>query len=279
MASLGYAEMAPHEVCRQLSELGYGGVEWTLAHFNPRTKSRKELADLVRVTREHGLEISDVAVQQDVVCPDERVRQDRIDLILECIDAAAETGVRNLNVFTGPCTWVDTAPKIGRDIKEGEAWRLVYDAFDRLVKAASERRVCLAVEGVFGMLCHDYYTTRVLIDHYDSAYLGVNFDPSHDVLYEHFDTGWIAAQWGRRIKNVHLKDAAGIPVMGKYLFPQLGEGRVDWKGFLAALDEIGYDGFLSVEFESFTWYETVLRRDPREAARLSLETFAKLAGG
>ena len=38
-----------------------------------------------------------------------------------------------------------------------------------------------------------------------------------------------------------------------------------------SLCEIGYDGFLSVEFESFAYHERVLKGNTREAARISLE--------
>ena len=37
------------------------------------------------------------------------------------------------------------------------------------------------------------------------------------------------------------------------LFPVLGEGFVDWKSFIAAVEEIGYEGVMSVEFESFKY--------------------------
>mgnify|MGYP000197389293 CR=1 FL=1 len=33
----------------------------------------------------------------------------------------------------------------------------------------------------------------------------------------------------------------------------------------------GYDGFLSIEFESFNYYRTILRSDPVEAAKLSMK--------
>ena len=148
---------------------------------------------------------------------------------------------------------------------------MVFDAFDRIVKALENSKVHGAVEGVWGHLCSDYYTTRLLIDHFGSDYLGVNFDPSHDVLKGNFDTGWIVRQWGKKtIKHVHLKDAIGVQKQGLFLFPFLGEGRVDWNGMFAALREIGYDGYLSVEFESFAYHDKVFNGDTHEAARRSM---------
>jgi len=276
MASLGYARMEPEEVCQSLAKLGYDGVEWTMNHFNPRTKTEKELKNLVRITKENGLEVSEVVVQQDVICLDEKEREDRINLVIECIQAAAKTGVSILNLFTGPAPWNPFAPRVGKEITEGKAWQMVYNAYDQFVKEAEENKVNLAVEGVWGMLCHDYYTTKLLIEHYDSEYLGVNLDPSHDTLYGNYDIGWIVKQWGDKIKHIHLKDAVGIPEMGKFIFPLLGEGNVDWKEFFTALDEINYQGFMSVEFESFTYYEKILKGDINKAAEISMEQVKEL---
>ena len=279
LASLGYSEMPVADVCASLKSIGYDGVEWTSAHFNPRTMSARELADVVAVTKEHGLETSEVVVQRDFVCLDDSARRDRVEVVLETIEAASQAGVATLNLFTGPAPWEDAAPKVGADISEGAAWEMVLEAFARFVAAAEKRDVDLAVEGVFGMLCHDYYTTRLLIDHFDSPRLGVNFDPSHDILYGNLDSAWIARQWGDRIKHMHLKDAAGVPAMGKLLFPLLGEGLVPWKDLFAAVDDIGYTGFMSVEFESFTYYRTVLESDVEAAARISMEQLRKLIPG
>jgi len=277
LASLGYAEMAPRDVVASLAGLGYEAVEWTLHHFNPRTHSAAELRDLVAITREGGLEISEVVVQQDLVCLDEAQRRDRIALCLECIEAAAACGVSTLNFFTGPAPWDPAAPIVGRQISMGAAWDQVFDAYDRIVPLAEDRQIKIAVEGVWGMLCHDFYTTLRLIEHYDSDYLGVNLDPSHDILVGNLDSGWIARQWGLgRIHHVHLKDAVGVPRAEEFLFPMLGEGMVPWGGFFGALEEMGYAGYCSVEFESFAYHDRVLGGDTEEAARLSFQQVQRL---
>ena len=276
MASLGYARMKPGEVCQSLSKLGYKGVEWTLAHFNPQTRTEKELKDIVRITTENSLETSEVVVQQDYVCTDENIRKDRIALTKECINVFSNLGINTINLFTGPAFWQPDSPKIGKDITEGQAWDMVLSAYDEILPLAEERQMNLAVEGVVMMLCHDYYTTRCLIDHYNSHCLGVNFDPSHDVLSGNLDVGWIIRQWGDKIKHIHLKDTVGIPEEGKFIFPLLGEGNVNWKEFFKALNEIDYQGYMSVEFESFNYYHQVLHNNPETAAKISIEQVKQL---
>ena len=46
MASLGFSRMEPKDVVSTLKSLGYGGVEWTLAQFSPRSTSRDQRREL-----------------------------------------------------------------------------------------------------------------------------------------------------------------------------------------------------------------------------------------
>jgi sugar phosphate isomerase/epimerase len=280
MASLRFGSWEAADVARCLTGLGYRGIEWTMAHFDPRTHSDDQIPAMVEATKDAGAEVSEVVVQLDFVTFDEDVRADRVAHVAECIDAAARHGIGTLNLFSGPAPWDPNAPKLGKDISEGQAWDLVFKAFDELVPAAEEKGVKLAVEAVFGMTVRDYYTTIPLVQRYESPQLGLNFDPSHYELYGN-DVPWAIRQWGDRIFHVHLKDCVGVPggLPGEtFTFPLLGEGRVDWSGVFAALDDIGYEGYLSVEFEAFSYYRTVLKGDPAKAAELSMEQCLALLG-
>ncbi len=272
LASLGFGAMPAAEVVDHLSELGYAGVEWTLAHFNPRVHDAAALRHVVEVTHSANMVPTELVVQQDYVHTDDALREDRVALTLECIEACAEHGITTVNLFTGPAPWDRNAPVVGRDISEGAAWDMVWDAFGRIVPALQQHNVKGAVEGVWGHLCNDYYTTLPLIEGFDTPLLGVNFDPSHDVLKGNWDMDWIVRQWGAdRIMHIHLKDAVGIPEEGKFLFPFIGEGNVDWKAMFDALRDIGWDGYCSVEFESFTYHNKVLKGDTVEAARRCMQ--------
>ncbi len=277
MASLGFASWQPERILESLSNLGYDGVEWTLSHFNPRTKSQEELRKLVELTKSYGLEVSEVVVQQDVVNLNEKIRRDRIELVKECIEVVSEVGVNIINLFSGPAPWDPKAPRVPEDIFEGKVWEQVLGAHEEFVKSAEKHKVYLAIEAVWGHLCHDYYTTNELISSFDSEFLGINMDPSPYCLYGN-DISWVIKKWGKRIKHVHLKDVAGKPgIHGKdFIFPLLGEGIVDWKAFFKALDEIEYKGFFSVEFESFNYYRNVLKNDPVKAAEISMAQIKEL---
>ncbi|MDR0554494.1 MAG: TIM barrel protein, partial [Treponema sp.] len=50
-------------------------------------------------------------------------------------------------------------------------------------------------------------------------------------------------EFGKKVFNVHLKDH-----IGKQSVP-IGEGEIDLRGIVKALDETGYEGALAIEIE------------------------------
>ena len=283
LAALDFADRPAKEVADALATLGYEAVSWPFARIDPSRQTDADRRDLLSAMHAAGLAVSEWIVQLDFVHPDPAVRRERIDLAAAAIagvaelDLGAQSIAAPVNLFTGPAPWDPGAPRLGRDVTEGQAWDMVRVAFDTLVPVAEESGVGLAVEGVFGHLVHDYYTTLELLRHYDSPALGINLDPSHGVLVGN-DIPWVVRQLGSRIRHVHLKDAVGRPGMfgETFVFPLLGEGVVPWADTFSALDEVGYDGYLTVEFESWDYYRQVLHADPVEAARISLEILGRL---
>lgn len=235
------------EAMETLAKLGYSSVE---VPWHPDA-GMEELQNNVNWASDNDLTLSEVVLQLDYVKPDETLRQKQIEDTLRAVEACGAAGISTINLFTGPVPWGPSPLKVGKDISAGDAWGMLFRAFDRIVPAAEQARVNLAVENVWGHLCHDFFTCRHLITHYNSPWLGVNFDPSHDVLSGNTDMRFLINSWGKdTIKHIHLKDAAGIMEGGKFVFPLLGEGLVNWNGLKAGLDEIGYDGTLSMECES-----------------------------
>ncbi len=280
MPAGSYFKHSVDEICYSLKKIGYDSIEWHTAFLCPEKKSCSELEEIIRKTHEHGLEISEVVVQQDLVVPDREEREKNIGYSELCIKVLSSLGIDKFNIFTGPVPWGKTPVLIGRDISEGKAWDMVFRAIDRLLPLAEASHAYLTLENVWGMLSHDFYSARFLIDKYNSPHLCVNFDPSHDILAGNTDIGWIIKQWGNeRIKHIHLKDAAGIQTDGKFVFPLLGEGYVNWNSFFESLKEIGYQGYLSVEFESFRYLKGILNNDMEEAARISYELLKKIIPG
>jgi sugar phosphate isomerase/epimerase len=261
------------ESIRVLSKEGFDGVEWMLGyHFN----SPEELERLVEKTRKCSLEVSNIMCWQDLLTEDESARNAKVKSLEEFISCAGMLSIPVLNVFTGPITWSTNCLKVGRDISEGRAWSVVFDAFSRIVESAERNNVIVTVEAVFGMLVHDYYTMREFLGYFESNNLGVTLDPSHLTLYGN-DPAWAASRLSHRIKHVHVKDAVGkAGTLGEdFVFPFLGEGGVDWLAFFSALKNVNYRGYLSLEFENDTYLKNVCDGDWRVAVTESKSRLMK----
>lgn len=267
---LDYRTMDSVDVIESLRRLGYEGIEWTTDHFHP-DKSLSELRELVDRTRDAGMEVSQIMAHDDLISLDEKKRKGKIDFIVRVIEAAGACGLPAVSVLTGPSIWEPGHVRIGEDMGETEAWAQAIEAFETFIKTAETAGIAITSEAVYGMLAHDLYTHKYLVSKVDRPAHKINFDPSHHILHGIEDMRWLIQEWGDRIAHVHIKDAIGVPALNKFVFPLLGEGRVNWKEFFAALDQIGYEGFCSLEFESFRFYRQILKNDPEAAARILME--------
>jgi inosose dehydratase len=79
--------------------------------------------------------------------------------------------------------------------------------------------------------------------------VGLLFDIAH---YQQGGGDPVAAirRYGKAIKVVHLKDVRPIDAAPGYQWVELGRGRVDVKGCVAALKEVGFEGWAIVELDT-----------------------------
>jgi len=279
VANLEMGNMKTREALRALADIGYDAVEYSLADLNPERMTLQQMRNLVKKTEAQGLIISEWMVQREFVHLDESIRRKELALTLDCIKAASDLGIGTINCYTGPAPFMGLgSPYLHKEISEEDGWQMVLDACDKIVPLAEKCNIRIAVEAVYGMVCREYYTLQELLRHYASDYLGVNYDPSHMELHYN-SVGWTIRQLGGRIFHVHVKDVAGVPgyQMGNtFIFPLLGEGRVDWPDFFAGMDDIKYEGCFSLECESFDYYKRTLRKDFKTVAEIYFRDFKSL---
>jgi len=81
--------------------------------------------------------------------------------------------------------------------------------------------------------------------------VGVNFDPANMILYGMGDPVEAFRKLGRRVSQVHVKDALPADRAGQWGREVLvGEGAVDWKPFLAAVHDADPELDLVIEREA-----------------------------
>ncbi len=171
-----------------------------------------------------------------------------------------------LNGFTGSSIWpllYSFPPVSAASIEAGyqdfaERWRPILDL-------CSEQSVGFALEVHPTEIAFDLGSTRRAIAAVGNhPAFGFNFDPSH-FGYQGVDYLGFLREFRERIFHVHMKDvwwsdrptAIGVfgghsefGAPGRYWdFRSLGRGRIDFEAILRILNEIGYEGPLSVEWE------------------------------
>ncbi|MCY0149657.1 sugar phosphate isomerase/epimerase [Hoeflea sp. G2-23] len=278
LACVDYENWPADKVAATLASQGYNAVEWSLAHFDPRRMSAAELAGVITMSRDKGLEVSAVTVQQDLVCLDAEVLDERIALSIDAAAAAVQSGVKVVNVLTGPNRWEDGHVDVGAKLAEGKAWGIMLDAYERMLDGFAEVGAEAALEPCWGGLAHDFHSTGVLLRRFGThPAFAINFDPSHFALVRD-DINWVIRELAPYIRHVHIKDVAGTPGHEgrEFIFPLIGEGRVNWSEMFNALDAVGYRGFMSVEFEAYRYYSAILKNDPGKASEISMQQLRAL---
>jgi sugar phosphate isomerase/epimerase len=179
--------------------------------------------------------------------------------------AAAALGVEVVTGFTGSPTWhmlYSFPPNDFEEIERGyqefaERWGPIVDTYE-------SEGVKFALEVHPTEIAYDFVTTRKTLEAIgDRAAFGINFDPSH-LEHQFLDSAAFVTEFGDRIHHVHVKDSkrrldGRSSILGGHLnfgepgrgwdFVSPGHGDVDFEELFRALNRIGYDGPLSIEWE------------------------------
>jgi sugar phosphate isomerase/epimerase len=196
----------------------------------------------------------------------EGVRQRAAREMIDTARAAARLGVNVVNGFTGSSIWpllYSFPPVPAAMIEEGFAdfalrWMPILDEFQKVgVRFALEVH---PTEIAFDIASAE----RALAAVNDHPAFGFNYDPSH-LGYQNVDYVAFLRKFADRIFHVHMKDVfwsarpteagvfGGHTAFGdprrSWEFRSMGRGCIDFEAVIRALNEIGYEGPLSVEWE------------------------------
>ena len=287
LASGQFGDLTLEELATLCEKMGYDGIELaTHAHFDVQkalhdesyipmvwdTLKRHNLTCVAISAHLTGQCVGDVWDERlDNFAPSslagkpEEIREWAIQEMKDTARAARKFGVDVVNGFTGSPIWARwySYPQTSEEmIEEGfqkikRLWSPIFDVFD-------ENNVKFALEVHPTEIAFDYYTTERLLKTFDyRKTLGLNFDPSH-LVWQGVNEVVFVREFADRIYHVHMKDVkmlrderAGI--LGSFVpfgdghrkwnFVSVGHGDVDFDGIIRELNQAGYSGPLSVEWE------------------------------
>jgi sugar phosphate isomerase/epimerase len=196
----------------------------------------------------------------------EGVRQRAAEEMIATGQAAAALGLEIVNGFTGSSIWhsLYAFPPTSQDY-----WQAGFDDFARRWTPILDAYAALGVR--FGLEVHpaeiafDIASAERALEAVNGhPAFGFNYDPSH-LGYQGVDYIAFIRRFADRIFHVHIKDAwwgrgdGSIGVFGGHAtfgdprrywdFRSIGRGDVDFEEVIVALNDVGYGGPLSVEWE------------------------------
>ena len=199
--------------------------------------------------------------------------------------AAQKLGVDVVNGFTGSSVWhlLYSFPPVSPAMID-EGFNLLAERFNPILDVFAECGVKFALEVHPTEIAFDLYTAQRALEalgHREE--FGFNFDPSH-LIWQGVDPVEFLRAFPDRIYHVHMKDAIvtldgrtgilashlnfGDPRRG-WDFRSLGRGGINFEEIIRALNDAGYQGPLSVE-----WEDSGMDRD--HGAKEALEFVRKI---
>jgi sugar phosphate isomerase/epimerase len=195
----------------------------------------------------------------------EGVRQRAAEDVKNTARAAAEFGVEIVNGFTGSTIWKYLAmfPPVPPEMIEAgykdfaDRWNPILDVFD-------EVGVKFALEVHPSEIAFDFWSAKRTLEAIGSRQaFGFNFDPSH-LYWQMVSPEAFIHEFGERIYHMHVKESvrqldgrngilSSLLPFGDHRrgwdFVSPGRGGVPFERVFRALNDVGYDGPLSVEWE------------------------------
>jgi hexulose-6-phosphate isomerase len=210
---------------------GYEGIEVNAGALKNVSNSER----LGELSRKAGVPIHSVVFGgwgTPFSSPDEKVIKRGLDSMEATLKNAKACGIDA--VLLVPAI-------VNETVSYGQAWERSQKHIRKLLPLAKELKVTIAVENVWNKFLLSPLEFARYVDQFDHPYLKAYFDVGNVILFG-YAQDWIRTL-GKRIVKIHLKDFK----RGGYQWKNLREGDVNWKQVRLALDEIGYNGYLTPE--------------------------------
>ncbi len=284
-----WADLDIETMCRKAKEFGYDGLElctWG-DHMEVNKADQKYCDERKALLAKYDLKLFAISTHLvgQCVCDriDERhkgilpayiwgdgdpegVRQRAAQEVIETGKVAKRLGLDTVIGFTGSPIWhllYSFPPTPDKMIDAGfkefaERWTPILDEFKKT-------GVRFALEVHPTEIAFDIASTQRALEALDNhPAFGFNYDPSH-LAYQGVDYVKFIYDFADRIFHVHMKDVywsdtpkdagvfGGHTAFGDrrrcWDFRSIGRGNVDFESVIRALNDIGYNGPLSIEWE------------------------------
>ena len=241
-----FQEYTPVGTVESLADVGYDGVELLFggSHLHPDDTDEDDVAAVENALADTGLEISNcnafMVSEENFQHPsyveaDPEYRQQRVEYTRGALELADAFDAKYISV------------QPGGPIPDGKSREWAMETFAESLRAvvptAEDLGVDVLVEPEPDLLIETTDHFLDCLDRIDSEAVGCNFDAGH-LFCVGEDPAEAVETLSEYTEHYHVED---IPEDRTHEHTQLGDGAMDIDGFLQAVEDSGYDGFVTVE--------------------------------
>ncbi|GHU61959.1 AP endonuclease [Bacteroidia bacterium] len=288
LCTLQWGDLPLETVCKKAKSFGYDGLELGIpSHLDVRNTDPAYYQGIIDLLKKYDLSLhaisvhligqavcDNIDVRHKEILPDyiwgdgepEGVRKRAAEYLIQTARAAKALGIKTVNGFTGSSIWhllYSFPPVSAQMIEDGYAdfakrFKPILDEYQRL-------GIYYALEVHPSEIAFDTFSARRALDALDNhPAFGFNYDPSH-LGYQGVDYVDFIYEFSDRIFHVHMKDVywsdtpKQVGIFGGHVtfgdprrywnFRSLGRGKINFEEIIRALNSVGYNGPLSVEWE------------------------------
>lgn len=262
------------EAITTIARIGYSGLEimCDAPHAYPPDVTEEYIDEIRGVLQENGLEVANLnafmmtaarlrrgedGIPEVPRSPDDfwlpsyiqsepTGRRQRIEHTINCLRLAKEFGAGGISIEPG-------GPL--EDFSEEEGLDRFATALEEVIPTAEELGVDLRIEPEPGLIIERSDQYLRFMERIDSPAVGLNLDLGHQYCVSE-DPAEAIRQLSGHIRHIQIEDIAATRVH-RHLVP--GDGAMDFDSIFTALQDIKYDGWVTVELYP-------LLDDPHDAA-------------
>ena len=294
-----FGDLSFEDVLRHAAEIGYDCVEvmcWPpggpdrkyggVMHLDVTEFTPTQADDTRELCEKYGVSISALGYYSVLLSDDHEQARAAQEHLPKVVEAASMLGLKNVNSFAGA----------NQKLSMEDNLNLFAKVWPNHIRHAEEKDIRIGIENCpmlygnswpFGLnLAHSPAIWRRMFEIIPSDHLGLNYDPSH-LEMQLMDPIAPIREFGRRIFHVHAKDLcvdrSRLNDLGSLALPMdrsaakiPGSGDINWKQFVDALREVGYDGPVCVEVEDEDFEGSLELR--RKSLELSHQVLREVIG-
>ncbi len=226
------------ETIKRIARIGYDGIEIGAAspHAYPDYLNKDQRRHIKQVLEANGIALSSMLPAPgggpgfNAASPLPEERRNMVEQYRKVIELCEEWGGKTVIYLAG---WQIF------DTSRQQAWEWSLDALREIAPIAVDHGVTLVVEpqAVDTNLVESADDAIQMMHESGAPNVKLMFDTIHAMYRSEVPTDYVY-QMGKDLAHVHLSDIDRLPP---------GTGRGDFVGLIAALEEIGFDGYLTME--------------------------------